>query len=404
MSLLEIFRTAFESLTTNKLRTLLTMLGIVIGVAAVVILLAMGEGVQLYIDKQFAGFGSNLITITPNLKVTDARLTIDDSRAIADKVNVPNAKRVVPSVGGELKISANGNSISRNINGVTAENFAMRNIGFIQGSSFSQTDVENHNRVAVLGYKAAQDLFPNQVALGQNILIDSLPARVVGVTEQKGSQGPGTSTDDMIFVPITVAQEKLLANRSGGVKSVSSITVEADSAATSNQVVNDIAKTLRVRHNLLAGQTDDFQVQDQASLLSSLSSIVNILQIFLALIGAIALLVGGIGIMNIMIVNVTERTREIGVRKAIGADPATIRLQFLIEAIVVTCLAGVLGIVLSWLCVVITNSVQTTFTPVIQPDAVALAFGVSVFIGIVFGLYPAIRASNMEPVEALRYE
>lgn len=404
MSLLEIFRTAFESLTTNKLRTLLTMLGIVIGVAAVVILLAMGEGVQLYIDKQFAGFGSNLITITPNLKVTDARLTIDDSRAIADKVNVPNAKRVVPSVGGELKISANGNSISRNINGVTAENFAMRNIGFIQGSSFSQTDVENHNRVAVLGYKAAQDLFPNQVALGQNILIDSLPARVVGVTEQKGSQGPGTSTDDMIFVPITVAQEKLLANRSGGVKSVSSITVEADSAATSKQTVNDIAKTLRVRHNLLAGQTDDFQVQDQASLLSSLSSIVNILQIFLALIGAIALLVGGIGIMNIMIVNVTERTREIGVRKAIGADPATIRLQFLIEAIVVTCLAGVMGIVLSWLCVVITNSVQTTFTPVIQSDAVILAFGVSVFIGVVFGLYPAIRASNMEPVEALRYE
>ncbi|MCW1968332.1 MAG: ABC transporter permease [Anaerolineae bacterium] len=404
MSLLEIFRTAFESLTTNKLRTLLTMLGIVIGVAAVVILLAMGEGVQLYIDKQFAGFGSNLITITPNLKVPDARLTMDDSRAIADKANVPNVKRVVPSVGGELKISANGNSISRNINGVTPDNFSMRNIGLIQGSSFTNSDVENRNRVAVLGYKVAQDLFPDQVALGQNILIDSLPARVVGVTEKKGSQGPSTSTDDMIFVPITVAQEKLLANRPGGVKSVSSITVEAESAATSSRAVNDIAKTLRGRHNLLAGQTDDFQVLDQASLLSSLSSIINILQIFLALIGAIALLVGGIGIMNIMIVNVTERTREIGVRKAIGADPATIRLQFLIEAIVVTCLAGVLGIVLSWLCVVITNSVQTTFTPVIQLDAVILAFGVSVFIGVVFGLYPAIRASNMEPVEALRYE
>ena len=401
MGLLETFRTAFESLVSNKLRAALTMLGVIIGVTSVVTLLALGAGVQSYINSQLTGLGTNLLTISSLANVPGARLTNKDVEAI--RMNVPTVKRVVPLVSGNLPVVAGTRTENYAINGTAPDNFPMRNINIEQGVSFSAEDNEGRIRNVVLGYQVALDFFPDQPAVGQTLLINNVPFRVVGVTEKKGSSG-GTSSDDTVYVPLTVAQEKLFVNRAGGLQSVSSITAEAASSDVSSQTAQAIAEVLRRQHNLLFGQEDDFRVFDLASALTALNTIIAALQTFLAAIGAISLLVGGIGIMNIMLVSVTERTREIGVRKAIGASPGSIRLQFLVEALVVTVIAGALGVLLAMGLAVVIGRVQTTIIPEVQLSAVAIAFGVSVLIGVVFGFYPAFRASLLQPVEALRYE
>ena len=403
MSLLELLQTALESLTSNKLRTLLTMLGVIIGVAAVVTLLALGAGVQASIDKQISGIGTNLLSISPNRKVAGARLTNDDTKALEDRLNVPDGIRVVAQVNGNSKVSAGINTDTPQIVGTTPDYFAVHNVNIAQGESFTQNDIDARLRVAVIGPTLAQNLFGDQPTLGQTFLIGAVPFHLVGVLETKGGTGFG-GTDDSVFVPITVAQEKLFVNRADGVKSVSSITLEAASAAQSDAALAEINQTLRQRHNIMVGQTDDFSVFNQASLISTLNTVVGTLTAFLGAIGAISLLVGGIGIMNIMLVSVTERTREIGVRKAIGAQPVAIHLQFLIEALTVTVVAGVLGITLSVVLVNVINNVQTSVSPIIQPNSVIIAFTVSVLIGVLFGFYPAWRASRLEPVEALRSE
>ncbi len=403
MSFLELIQTAIESLNSNKLRTALTMLGVIIGVAAVVTLLALGAGVQASIDSQITSMGSNQLTINANRQVTGARLTIDDAAAIADKLNVPDAKRVVSVVQGGATVSAGINKDSPEIQGTTPEYFVMKNVTIARGASFTQADVDQRLRVAVVGPTLADNLFPGQDAMGQTFLIGSVPFRIVGILEKKGGAGFG-GTDDSAFVPLTVAAEKLFVNRNGGLKSVNSITVEAVSADRSSAALTEIAVVLRQRHNILIGAPDDFRIFDQASLVATLNTVVGTLTAFLGAIGAISLLVGGIGIMNIMLVSVTERTREIGVRKAIGAQPFAIQLQFLIEALTVTMSAGILGILLAVALVTIINAVQTSITPQVQPSSMLLAFTVSVFIGVLFGFYPAWRASRLEPVEALRYE
>ena len=399
MGLLETIRTAFESLFANRMRAALTMLGVIIGTMSVVLLLALGAGVTAYFNKQFATFGSNQITVSPN---GGARLTTNDVKAL--NANLSGAKRIVPIVSGNLNAVVGTNGKSFSVSGTIPENFDMRTIKTQEGAFFTSADNDARIRNAVLGYQVAIDLFGSQPAVGQTLLLNSVPFKVVGVTEKKGSAGPGGSSDDSIYVPLTVAQEKLFTTRSGGLNSVSQITIEGTDSAQSKKLTQDVADVLRQQHNLLFGQEDDFRVFDQSSTLSTINGVLTALQIFLAAIGAIALLVGGIGIMNIMLVSVTERTREIGVRKAIGATPANIRLQFLVEALVVTLLAGVIGVAAAAGLSVIIGLAQSYIQPVVQASAVAIAVGVSVVIGVVFGIYPAYRASNLQPVEALRYE
>ena len=403
MSLLELFESALESLTSNKMRTFLTMLGVIIGVAAVVTLLALGAGVQASIDSQITSMGTNQLNISANRRVSGARLTSDDVTALEDKFNVPDASAVVPQLNGNSSVSFGINKDTPEIFGTTPDYFSVKNVAIAKGEFFSQSDVDLRLRVAVVGPTLATNLFGTADPLNQTFLVGTVPFKVIGVLQTKGGVGFG-GTDDSVFVPLTVAMEKLFVNRAAGLKSVSSITVQAVSADRANAASDEITAVLRQRHKIILGQPDDFSVFNQASLIDSLNTVVSTLTAFLGAIGAISLLVGGIGIMNIMLVSVTERTREIGVRKAIGAQPVAIHLQFLLEALTVTVLAGLLGIFLSFVIVSVLNQVQTSVTPVIQTSSMLIAFSVSVGIGVLFGFYPAWRASRLEPVEALRYE
>jgi putative ABC transport system permease protein len=403
MTLFETLRTALESLASNKLRTLLTMLGVIIGVASVITLLAIGAGVSNSIQSQFSNLGAKLITVSNNNRIARARLTMDDVLALSDPLLAPDLARVVPAVTGNARASAGGNNRNTQVSGTTLSFFVLRAITLAEGELFTQSDADNRVRVAVLGGGIAETLFPGGGAVGQTILIDTTPVRVIGVAVKQGGFGPNNS-DDSIYVPLSVAQEKLFVRRDGGVRAISQIYIEMVDANRSTQAAEQITAVLRKQHKLLAGQEDDFRIFNQAQIVDTLNSVVTALTAFLGAIGAISLLVGGIGIMNIMLVSVTERTREIGVRKAIGARDGTIRFQFLIEALVVTCLAGIIGILVGTGLSFLIGSVQTSLTPQVQWSSVAIAFGVSALIGIAFGFYPAWRASRLQPVEALRYE
>ena len=403
MSLFEIFRTAIESLAANKLRTVLTMLGVIIGVTSVVTLLALGAGVSNNITNSIQGNGTNVLSISPDGRVGNARLTLDDVDALADPLNVPQLDKVVPTVSGNLKITYGTNTRSTSVQGTTPDYFVVRTTKLDKGTFFTQADLDSRTRVAILGASLATALFPDSDPIGQTILMGNVPFRVIATTVASGGFGPGNA-DDNAFVPLTVAQEKLFAKRNDGLKAVSSISAQLHNSKDADAATTAITAVLRQRHNLVSGQADDFRIFNQAQLLSTLNTVVSTLTAFLAAIGAISLIVGGIGIMNIMLVSVTERTREIGVRKAIGARRWAIRLQFLIEALTVTMLAGAIGTLLGVGLSALIGSVQTSIVPQVQLNSIIIAFGVSVFIGVVFGLYPAWRASLLSPVEALRYE
>ena len=403
MNLLEIFRTALESLLANKLRTLLTMLGVVIGVGSVVALLAIGTGVGNSITSRIQSNGTNLLTIQPdNRSSSSARLTVSDVEALSDQSRVPQVKMVVPSVTGQGRIVAGTNSQSASINGTVPANFEARSLTLTDGELFTAEDGEARRRVAVLGSTIAAELFPQGDWLGQTILVANVPFKVTGVLSATGA-GFGASSDDTVFVPLAVAQEKLFPMRAGGLHGISSITAVLYDANEATAAQAAITTVLREQHKLEDTQADDFRIFNQAQLADTLNSVSATLTAFLGAIGAISLIVGGIGIMNIMLVSVTERTREIGVRKAIGARRGSIRLQFLIEALTVTVLAGLIGIGVGIGISSLVGSVSS-FAPQVSATTILIAFAVSVFIGVVFGLYPAWRASLLSPVEALRYE
>ncbi len=415
MNLLESTRVALHSLGANKLRSTLTMLGIIIGVGAVIALLSVGQGAGAAITSQIQGIGSNLIFVFPG-QTSQAgvraalgsapTLTLADSEALEGSTCCPDIAEVAPIYSRSAQITAGGNNTNTTVTGTTPSFESVRNFHATRGRFFDARDFDTAARVAVLGTMTAKTLFGNQDPLGQPIKINRVPFKVIGIMEEKGGTSSfGSSQDDVIIMPITSAQRRLFgsaAQTSSGAPRVSMITISARSEKQMNAAMSQITQVLRQRHKIIY-QQDDFTVISQKDILGVLNQITDILTIFLGSIAAISLLVGGIGIMNIMLVSVTERTREIGIRKAIGARRRDILLQFLIEAITLSVTGGLLGILFGsgvGIAVNATGVIQT----VVAPTSVLLAVGFSIAVGLFFGLYPAARAAALHPIDALRYE
>ncbi len=416
MKLSDGLRIALRGLSANKMRTGLTMLGLIIGVAAVIALMSVGKGAEASIVAQIQGMGTNLLFVSPGSTQTggvssgagtSVTLTYEDAMALA--AEVPTVSGVAPEAYGMGQVVAGPMNSRTRITGTTPDYERVRNFHVAQGEFFTQQQVDSRAMVAVLGSQTARNLFGDVSPLGQNVRIVSgmgagFTFRIIGVMESKGSQASGNQ-DDVVFMPITTLQERLFAQRtaSGG-RSVSTINVQVASEGVMGEAVQQIAEVLRQRHRVVQ---DDFLIRSQDDMLATATQITGVLTLLLGAVAGISLVVGGIGIMNIMLVSVTERTREIGIRKAIGARRRDILSQFLVEAVLVSVVGGIIGIAFgvgfSQLLSGVTVAGQVLKT-VVVPESVLLAFAVSAAIGIFFGIYPATRASRLNPIEALRYE
>jgi putative ABC transport system permease protein len=415
MTTRDLLEETYSAVTVNKVRSGLTMLGIVIGIASVIALVAVGQGSQASIQSSINSLGANLVMITPGATRSvgttvraaagsSQTLTPDDAAAIASSVS--NVAAVAPEVSGRYQVIYGASNTNTSIEGTTAAYEQVRNVSIDTGNFISDTDNTESNRVAVLGPTVLQDLFAPSatasatpdMAIGQTIEIKGTEFTVIGVTVAKGGSG-FTNQDDMIYVPLSTAQHYLL----GSTGYVTEVDVEASTQSSMTQVQNDITTLLLQRHNISDPTQADFSVLNQASIVSTASSVTGTFTTLLAAIAGISLLVGGIGIMNMMLTTVTERTREIGLRKAIGAKKNDITLQFLAESVMLTFTGGFIGIVLGWLAAT-AISLFTGITTTVSIPYILLAFFVSAAIGIIFGYYPARRAAGLNPIEALRYE
>jgi putative ABC transport system permease protein len=409
MSLGQAFLEALESLSGNKLRSGLTVLGIVIGVAAVIAMLAVGRGAEASITGSISGIGTNLLFVfrgDPGDNIRNPKpLTTDDAKALRDQFAAPSVAAVAPALQGDVTVTFGGEQTLPQLFGVTPEYFQVRNLNVTEGDRITEEHMLGRASVALLGPEVAASLFGHTDGVtGETIRIEGQPFRVIGVLESKGGGAFG-SEDNQVLVPFTTAQTRLI--RRSTANRVDIIFVQAVSGDLVTQASEEIAQILRTRHRTPVGE-DDFTIFSQQDLLTTFQSITGILTIFLGGIAGISLLVGGIGIMNIMLVSVTERTREIGLRKALGARRRDILIQFLTESSLLSLIGGVIGILFGWLISFgvgkIAEASGTAFIPVVGLDAIALATLFSAAVGLFFGIYPANRAAGLEPVEALRYE
>jgi putative ABC transport system permease protein len=414
ISLMETLTIALKSLAANKLRTLLTALGIIIGVAAVVALMAIGQGSQASITARIAANGANLLTVRSGASSSGSvrgqvgssqTLTTDDAEALADPQNVPDAALVSPEYSSFGQLVAGSQNTNAQVTGVVAAYQAVHNATVGTGDFITDDDVSSTASVVVLGANVATTLFPDGDAVGQSLRISGQRFTVVGVLASKGGGGFG-STDDGVFVPLSTAQRKLFGGRalSGGAALLSTIAVQAKDENSVTAALEEINTTLRERHELPAdGSSDDFSVINQQDLLDSVAETTQTLTLFLGAIAAISLVVGGIGIMNIMLVSVRERTREIGLRKAIGAREGDILTQFMLEALTISLLGALIGLTLGVLIALAVN-LSGQFTAQLSVGAAALAVGFAMTIGLFFGIAPARSAARLDPIEALRYD
>jgi len=400
---------AIESLASNKLRSGLTILGIVIGVGAVIAMLGIGRGAEASITGSIQGIGTNLLFVFRGGS-EDVRnpqpLTLGDAEAIADPFLAPSVIGVAPLLQGSGEVTFGGHSKVTSIVGATPDYATVRNYAVTEGEFINDGHLLGRASVVLLGPDVAEALFDRTEAIvGETVRIEGQPFRVIGILEAKGGGGFGPSEDDRVLVPMTTAQTRLL--RRSGRDRVDMVMVQAITAEAVSDASEEISQILRTRHRTAIG-ADDFSILTQQEFLDTFSTITGILTIFLGGIAAISLLVGGIGIMNIMLVSVTERTREIGLRKALGARRSDILIQFLTESSVLSLIGGIIGIGLGWTIAKIVENIaaanDTVFIPQIGLDAVLLATLFSGAVGLFFGIYPANRASSLEPVEALRYE
>ncbi len=404
---MEILLESLGTLTLNKLRTGLAILGIVIGIGSVIALVSLGQASQQAIQSQIQALGSNLLTINPGSQRSGAvqggagsntTLTYDDAKAIATNPSITAVANVAPQLSRRAQVIAGGNNTNTQVIGVTDGYAPVNNIAMSSGTFIANQDVVGLTKVAVLGPQVVADLFPNNPdPVGQTVRINRLAFRIIGVTVSKGGSG-FANRDDTIFIPLTTAQKEVF-----GVDYVSSISLSAKSPDVMTDAQNQVGYFLLSRHKLQNPSQADFTILSQSDILMAATSTTGTFTALLSGIAAISLLVGGIGIMNIMLVTVNERTREIGLRKALGAKKKTIVTQFLIEAIMLTFIGGIIGIVLG-----IAFSYGYSFLSgtlfVISISSILIAFVVSAGIGIIFGWYPSQRAANLQPIEALRYE
>ncbi|MFM2414973.1 MAG: hypothetical protein RI911_666 [Candidatus Parcubacteria bacterium] len=408
MNITDTLQETYTALSANKVRSGLTILGIVIGIASVIAMVSIGQGAQSSISSSIQSLGSNLVQVNPGTQrgpggfgVTGGRgssktLTYDDAKAIRSQVTGISA--LSPELSGRYQITAKGTNTNTSVVGVSVDYLTVRNVQVELGFFVGESHLSSGAKVAVLGPTTRDDLFgEGENPVGQSIRINKLEFKVIGVTAAKGGSG-FSNPDDIIYIPLTSAQRYLAGGRH-----VSSIGIQAESSDAMIQVQDDVTALLMTRHKIADAAEADFSVMNQNDLLATMSNITQTFTILLSAIAGISLVVGGIGIMNMMLTTVTERTREIGLRKAIGATKKDISRQFLIEAVVLTLIGGFIGVVLG-----ASIAYGLTYSGILQTTiswkSVGLAFGVSASIGVLFGWYPARRAASLNPIEALRYE
>ena len=401
----ESIKMALDGMVSNKLRTFLTLLGIIIGVGAVIAMVSLGFGVKESIKDNISKLGSNLLMVSAGGRTATgarlaagegAHLTFDDMLAIEKQVD--GIAGISASVNTSYQLVAGNQNWTSRVEGTTPSNFEIQNYELDEGRLFTERDMNSRARVAVIGKTVADNLFPGDDPVGQIMRIKKAPFQVIGVLKPKGSSGMGQDQDDTVIIPLTTAQNRMM-----GITHVQRITVQAENENVINDVQAEVEQVLRTRHKIKEGDYDDFTISNMAAIMDTMMATANSITLLLGCIAAISLLVGGIGIMNIMLVSVTERTREIGIRKALGATYNNILLQFLIEAMVIGVVGGFLGVVIG----VIASYGISSFAgwnTVISWWAIVVAVVFSVGIGLFFGIYPARKAALLDPIDALRYE
>ena len=414
--LTENIRIALRGLAANKMRATLTMLGIMIGVAAVITLLSIGDGVTRFVAEQFSGLGTNLVFIVPEElepgppggeQLNEPSLTVRDAESLADVGLVPGAGAVAPVMFRQIDLQFGGNLHDVLVRASTPPYAEMINLEIARGRAIDESDYNARSRVVVLGTETVAALFPEDVdPLDQEVRIGGINFRVIGLLAEKGATSIGGSQDDIALIPLSTAQERLFNARSSttGELLVDAIMIQAADEEAIDGVIIDASNVLRQTHNIAFRDDDDFQILTQGDFIQAFGAVTGVLTLFLGAIAGISLLVGGIGIMNIMLVSVTERTREIGLRKAIGARRRDILGQFLTEAVVLAVLGGMLGIVIGVLGATAINLAVPQLDTSVTINSIALAVGFSIAVGLFFGIYPASRAAGLHPIEALRFE
>lgn len=395
---------ALDGLRANKLRAMLTMLGIIIGVGAVIAMVSIGMGVKDKVSTSIAGLGSNLLVVTPGAakaggskQAAGSGITLNEKDALAIAQEVSGVNLAAPAVSRQYQVVFGNQNWTTSVQGTTPDIMGVRNYNLEEGAFFTTQDVETRARVAVVGKTVADNLFNGGSPIGQTIRINNAPFQVVGVLEAKG-ESAGGNQDDTVIIPLKTAQERLM-----GISYVQNINIQATGTDVINQAQTDVTALLRARHKLADTTPDDFTVRNMVAVMATADETTSMITALLGVVAGLSLLVGGIGIMNIMLVSVTERTREIGIRKALGARYNNILLQFLIEAVVISVAGGLLGIALGIGASYAVSSIAGWKT-IISSIAIVAAFGFSVMIGLFFGIYPARKAALLDPIDALRYE